>query len=185
MSTAWIQTYTGKRFSPLEPNHKDICVEDVAHSLAMKCRFSGHTKEFYSVAQHSVLVSLHCNPKDNLWGLLHDASEAYLVDMPTPLKILPEFEWFRKAEDRVQAAVCKAFNLPEEQPESTHYADKVLLYTEKRDLMGALDWNQPMPYPPLTDTIVALPPREAKALFLQRYYDIMGYYNRSVQVTEW
>ena len=73
------------------PNPDDIRIEDIAHALSNQCRFAGHAREFYSVAEHSVHVSQLCLPEHALWGLLHDASEAYLVDLPRPLKLLPEF----------------------------------------------------------------------------------------------
>jgi 5'-deoxynucleotidase YfbR-like HD superfamily hydrolase len=171
-----IATYTGRWFWPLDPQPEDIVIEDIAHALSNKCRFSGHTKKFFSVAQHSVIVSLICDPKDFLWGLLHDASEAYLVDMPKPLKILPEFEWFRKAEDKVQLAVCKRFNLSPEQPESTHVADKIALLTEKRDLMAEISygrkWEENYNLSPLEQKIIAMQPEEARDYFLKRYYEL-------------
>jgi len=82
----WIQTYTGKKFWAFDAAIADICIEDIAHALAMRCRFGCHCKEFYSVAQHSVIVSHHLPPELKLWGLLHDATEAYLPDVPRPQK---------------------------------------------------------------------------------------------------
>ena len=87
----FIGTFSGLRFWPLAPNLEKILVEDIAHALAHQCRFGGHASRFYSVAEHSVHVSQLCLPEHALWGLLHDASEAYLVDLPRPLKLLPEF----------------------------------------------------------------------------------------------
>lgn len=78
-------TYTGKFVDPLNLQPKDICLPDIAHALAMKCRFSGHTREFYSVAQHCCLAALHTKG-DRAIALLHDAAEAYLFDIPGPLK---------------------------------------------------------------------------------------------------
>jgi uncharacterized protein len=86
----WIQTYTGKQFWPLSPLPEDIVIEDIAHALSMQCRFGGHVRTFYSVAQHSVHVSLLVEPQYALWGLLHDAAEAYLVDLPRPIKKFSE-----------------------------------------------------------------------------------------------
>src|ERR1039457_118422 len=86
----FIGTFSGLRFWPLDPNPEKILIDDIAHALAHQCRFGGHASRFYSVAEHSVHVSRLCPPEDALWGLLHDASEAYLVDLPRPLKQLPE-----------------------------------------------------------------------------------------------
>src|SRR5438552_3035736 len=112
MKTDWIQTFTGKKFFPLEPNADDICIEDIAHSLSMQCRFNGHSKQFYSVAQHSVLIAswwFGDYPKLAKYALLHDASEAYLSDIPRPLKQLPEFEFYKKAEQLLQDLIYAKF----------------------------------------------------------------------------
>jgi hypothetical protein len=82
----WIQTYSGRQFWPLDPRVEDVHLEDIAHALSNVCRYTGHVREFYSVAEHSVHVSWSCEPEDALWGLLHDASEAYLADMARPVK---------------------------------------------------------------------------------------------------
>jgi len=114
---AWIQTYTGKKFYPIDPDPELICIEDIAHGLSMKCRFNGHCSRFYSVAQHSVLISqLFDSAQVKLEALLHDAAEAYLCDVPSPLKRLPEFEFYRAAEKRLQSAIMRRFGLPEFNP---------------------------------------------------------------------
>ena len=86
-----ILTYSGKVFDPVNPIAADIRIEDIAHALAHQCRFSGHTIEHYSVAEHSVRVSGLLEDRGypyrvQMWGLLHDASEAYLIDLPAPVK---------------------------------------------------------------------------------------------------
>jgi len=171
----WLQTFSGISFYPLDPQPEDINIADIAHGLAMTCRFAGQCQKFYSVAQHSVLVSQVCKPEDALWGLLHDASEAYLVDMPKPLKILPEFKWFVEVENRVQLAVSKHFGISEVQPESVHSADRALLMTEKRDLMLNVElrpWQIKFDEEPLLFVIEPLGPEEAKALFLSRFKEL-------------
>lgn len=75
-------TFTGRRIDTLAPDPCEIEIDDIAHSLAQQCRFLGHTDGFYSVAQHSVLVSGFVPDRDALWGLLHDAAEAYVCDLP-------------------------------------------------------------------------------------------------------
>jgi uncharacterized protein len=141
--TSWegvIQTFSGKIFKPFDPNPDGICIEDIAHSLSQQCRFTGHTSLFYSIAQHSVLVSLMCDPKDALWGLLHDASEAYLCDIAHPVKHSGAMQSYRRAEARVMLAVCDRFELGLDMPESVHEADYKMLITEARDLMPPADW---------------------------------------------
>jgi 5'-deoxynucleotidase YfbR-like HD superfamily hydrolase len=171
---AWIQTYSGRRFNPVNPIPEAIVIQDVAHALSMQCRFSGHVKRFYSVAQHCVLVSYLCDKQDALWGLLHDATEAYLVDVPRPLKHSGQLEGYIKIESLMQSAVCQRFGLEDKEPDSVKYADTLLLSTEARDLLPNLrsDWTQPTE--PLPLTIKPLGPGEAKHLYLKRFFQLMG-----------
>ena len=105
----WIQTYTGRQFWPLDPRADEIDIIDIAHALSMQCRYAGHCIKFYSVAEHSVLVSRSLPPELRLWGLLHDASEAYLVDVPRPIK--PYLRGYAEMEDRVMEEVAERYNL--------------------------------------------------------------------------
>lgn len=130
----WITTFTGKLFYPLDPRPEEIDINDIIHALSNQCRFAGHCTKFYSVAQHSVMVSLSCDPVDALWGLLHDASEAYLVDVPSPLKRMPEFAAYREAEKQLMGIICDVFGLSHDEPPSVKFADKRMLATEARDL---------------------------------------------------
>lgn len=110
-TTDWIQTYTGARFYPLEPDLDLIRIADIAHSLSMQCRYTGHTARFYSVAEHSLILAkeFHTGWHYRLVALLHDATEAYLSDIPRPLKYLPEFAFYRHAEDRLQEMIFDKF----------------------------------------------------------------------------
>lgn len=172
---AWIQTYSGRRFNPTNPYVDAIVIQDIAHPLSMQCRFSGHVKRFYSVAQHSVLVSYICDSQDALWGLLHDASEAYLVDVPRPVKRSGKFGAYIELENQMQKAICKRFSLSEEEPVSVKKADTILLATEARDLMSPLhpDWTQPCD--PLPFKIEPLSQQDAKNLFMKRFYELLGH----------
>jgi uncharacterized protein len=150
----WCQMFTGRQFWPLDPRAEDIDPVDIIISLSRQCRFTGHTKYFYSVAQHSVLVARQLPEHLKLWGLLHDASEAYLVDVPRPLKKLPGFEAYREAEARVMACVCERFGIAVEQPREVTLADHRMLATEARDLMPdkPTAWNwMPEPYEQVID----------------------------------
>ena len=171
---AWTQTYSGRRFNPVKPIPEAIVIQDVAHALSMQCRFGGHVKNFYSVAQHCVLVSHICDAQDALWGLLHDATEAYLVDVPRPLKRSGQLEGYMKIESVMQTAICQRFGLEDKEPASVKNADTLLLATEARDLLPSLrsDWTQPMD--PLPFTIKPLGPREAKHLYLKRFFQLVG-----------
>lgn len=171
----WIQTFTGEAFYPLDARREEIRLLDIAHALSMQCRFTGHVRWFYSVAEHSVRVSYLCDPKDALWGLLHDASEAYLCDLASPIKRLPELFAYREAEKRLQSTIARKFSLPSQEPESVSYADKTMLAMEARDLMGKLrcweKWDrflEGIPYV-LTRT---WEPREAQDRFMSRFSEI-------------
>lgn len=169
---AWIQTHSGRRFNPTNPYPDAIVIQDIAHALSMQCRFSGHCKKFYSVAQHSVLVSYICDSQDALWGLMHDASEAYLVDVPRPLKRSGKFDAYLEFEAKMQAAICKRFGLPMQEPASVKAADTKLLATEARDLMAPLhpDWMQAVD--PLPFRIEAWGHDMAKDMFMKRFFEL-------------
>jgi hypothetical protein len=173
-NSAWVQTYSGKRFNPTNPQMNAIVIQDIAHALSMQCRFSGHVKSFYSVAQHCVLVSHICNREDALHGLLHDASEAYLVDVPAPLKRSGKFDSYLEFEKNLQDLIYKRFGLDPVEPPSVKYADTKLLVTEARDLLAPLrpDWE--LPAKPLPFNITPLNPVEAKKLFLERFFELLG-----------
>ena len=169
---AWIQTYTGKKFYPQNPVFDSICIEDIAHSLSQQCRFTGHTVCHYSVAQHCVLVSYFCNPENALQGLLHDASEAYLVDVASPIKRLPEMAGYRALEKKVQNAIYRKFELPEEEFKDVKRADLIMLSIESQSFILPLhpDWKMRTVIPTLK--MEALPSLEAKELFLKRFNEL-------------
>jgi uncharacterized protein len=172
--SAWIQTHSGRRFNPTKPNPDAIVIQDIAHALSMQCRFSGHCREFYSVAQHSVLVSYICDSQDALWGLMHDATEAYLVDLPRPLKRSGKMQSYIDFEAVMTEAICRRFALPFKEPPSVKRADTVLLATEARDLMSPLhpDWIQPVE--PLPFKIEAWDHNKAKDMFMKRFFELTG-----------
>jgi uncharacterized protein len=137
---AWVQTYSGTKFYPLEPDPEDIHLIDIAHSLAHQCRFTGHCDRFYSVAEHSFYVSKHCSPENALWGLLHDATEAYLADIARPIKMLmPEY---KEIEKRLEGAIALKFNLPLEIPAEVKEIDLRILGDEQAKFM----LNSPEPW---------------------------------------
>jgi len=166
----WLNTFSGKKIYPLNPSPEDICIEDIAHSLSHQCRFTGHTKDFYSIAQHCVLVSYVCNHENALYGLLHDASEYILVDIPSPLKKSKEFNFYRDIERKVQAIIYNKFGLYDEEPVDVKKADALLLATEARDLLNSIHPDWTMKTEPLPFKIEALGPKEAEKLFLNRFF---------------
>ena len=109
----WMQTYLGIRFHPTDPVAEEVELIDVAHSLAQQCRFNGHTSQFWSVAQHSILCANLAAPEAKRFALFHDAAEAYVGDMIRPLKYNGENmgKQFRDIEAMVMHAVNQAFGL--------------------------------------------------------------------------
>ncbi len=172
-SSAWIQTFSGRQFFPLRPLLSSIHIEDIAHALSNICRFTGHCREFYSVAQHSVLCSRELPNPLRLWGLLHDASEAYLCDLAKPIKdLLPSY---RELESRLMKAIAERYGLGWPMPAMVHEVDMSMLLTERRDLLAESPaaWDIPgIPY----DDVFVLPwkPHEAKRIFLQTYKEVVG-----------
>ena len=170
----WMQTYTGRQFWPLDPRASEVDIRDIAHSLALQCRFAGHCSTFYSVAEHSYRVAQYLvgqgQPAGScLIGLLHDASEAYLVDVPRPIKAhLKEYVAF---EDAVMDAIFERFDLRWSVGEYkiVKHADNVLLATEARDLMA----TPPVPWEtmpdPLPGVIRPVGWREAEQDFLRMF----------------
>jgi hypothetical protein len=169
MSNGWIQTRSGRKIEPLNLKPEDVLIEDVAAHLSKICRFTGAVSDFYSVAQHSVLVSVYCEPEDALWGLLHDASEYVLQDVPRPLKHLVEFAFYREAEYRAMSAICKAFGISEIQPASVGVADVRMLATEARDLMSPLHPEWRTLKTPYVRRIASWSPDQAEISFLRRF----------------
>src|SRR5687768_8805887 len=108
--TGHILTYSGVLVNPLDPNPDTILIDDIIHSLCNQCRYNGHTSKFYSVGEHSVYVSWSVKPENALAGLLHDASEAYLCDIPRPLK--PFFTNYKEMEAKLEEVIFTKFGLP-------------------------------------------------------------------------
>ncbi len=164
---SWIQTYTGRKFYPLDPRAEDIDIQDIAHSLAMQCRFNGHCREFYSVAEHSVRVSRILPAELQLAGLLHDAAEAYVSDLPRPVKAqLPAFS---AAEDRLLEVIFRKFRVTWPVADEVWLADNTLLVTEGRDLMHAPPEPWGIDGTPLKERIVPVTAAEAERMFLDRF----------------
>ena len=172
--TTYVSTYLGNRFYPLEPRIDRVAIEDIAHGLAFQCRFNGQTCDFYSVAQHSLIVADLVPEPYRLAALLHDAAEAYLGDMVKLLKVLmPEFS---AVEDKVTALIAKAFGVDFRDYAPIKRADLIALATEKRDLMpySTEDWDYLHGIDALPQTIYPMSPLQAKSAFLDRYSGLTG-----------
>lgn len=165
----WMQTYTGKAFWPLDARPDEIDPHDIAHALSMLCRYGGHCEFFVSVAEHSCLISDAVSPENALWGLVHDASEAYMVDLPRPIKNSPGFEQYRVYENRLLAVIAEAFGLPTEMPAEVKDADNRILLDERDQLMKSppRDWG--LPGEPLGVHVTGWSPSRAKQEWLARF----------------
>jgi Predicted hydrolases of HD superfamily len=134
----YIETYTGKQMYFLEPTPDMICIEDIAHALSNICRFGGHTKEFYSVAEHSIAVARLS--KNELEGLLHDASEAYLIDIPKPIK--GYLKSYGELEKKLMSAIALKYGAGWPISADTKDADVIQLVVEAKSLLltGGKEW---------------------------------------------
>jgi hypothetical protein len=172
----YIQTYTGVQFHLEDPLFR---MTDIAHALSMQCRFAGHVKRFYSVAEHSVIVSLlmqELSLGDPMEGLLHDAAEAYLVDMPRPWKnMLPDYS---RLEAALEAKFRAQFHLPAEKSHGCKTADHLALFIEGYYLVADQGrcYGDPFSVRPIAMDLVKagwrvvnLLPADAEEKFMQRY----------------
>jgi hypothetical protein len=169
-----VNTRSGKQVSLLNPQADTICIEDIAHSLSMQCRFNGHTRQFYSVAQHCVLLS-DLVPQDCAGlALMHDAGEAYTGDITTPVHQC--LEAAKLLEGGVFAVICRRF--PALQKDCylwrvVHRMDKQLCLEEARHLLPQVDtseWYTDLPRIELPECYFSSwSPAEACSRFMSRY----------------
>lgn len=187
----WMQTFSGKAYIIDDPTPDQICLEDIGQALSQQCRFAGHSSVFYSVAEHSVHV---CNRVKQILeigesilssvssrdteeeahngiiraALLHDASEAYLLDIPRPLKIQPEMAFYREQHAKTMKAIQDKYGIPEGKPTIIKQADNELLATEKEQVMAPppRDWVS-LP-PSLNITLSCWDPGRAYTVFMEQ-----------------
>lgn len=170
MSEVWLQTYSGRVVDLLNPQEEDILIVDIAHSLANICRFFGHSV-FYSVANHSILCSRIVSNHNAIYGLLHDGSECYLGDVQSNLKKYLNGK-YAELEKIWMDTILRKFKLTMEIPEEVRVADKILLMTERRDLMIEQTYNWGMHEKPLDTIIAPLSPQDSFIKFLDRFYEL-------------
>lgn len=149
-----IRTYTGIMFDVFNPVPENICIEDIAHSLSNQCRFAGHVTKYYSVAEHSIKCAEMVGRELALQALLHDASEAYLVDIPSPLKIaLPEYI---EMEAKLMQVISEKYGFGWPLHHQVKRADRSMLEIEHNNLVLESNW-------------VTMPPEYARAKFLELF----------------
>lgn len=158
-----IRTYTGRFVNVFQPTPQMICIEDIAHSLSNQCRFGGHLAQFYSVAQHSINCAGLVSSAHAKAALLHDASEAYLMDIPSPIKAkMPEY---KKIEQDLMMVIAQALGFTYPLSDEVHRIDKTMLELEWEALvMGSS--------PPAHGCFTSYTPGDVKRLFLQTFYTV-------------
>jgi 5'-nucleotidase len=174
----YLQTVSGRWVNPFDPDPEQLDAGDIARALANQCRFGGHSRAFYSVAQHSVIVSRLVEERggdteDAFAALMHDATEAYLGDMPHPIKHRsPLGAAFKAAEDDLEEAIRARFRIKPDVPEIKR-ADRALLATERR-IFSAESWHWPEleGVEPLDIEITPWSPDEAAAAFAARFAEL-------------
>ena len=176
----YLQTVSGRFVNPFDPDPEQLDPGDIARALANVCRFGGHCRPFYSVAQHSVIVSELVEARggdveDVFAALMHDASEAYLGDMPHPIKHRsPLGAAFREAEAGLEAVLRERFSIKADVPEVKR-VDRALLATERRVLSGeSWDWPELEGVEALDVELVAWPPDEAERAFTARFKELQA-----------
>ena len=198
---SWIITRSGRKFDLLDPKPQDVVLSDIAHALAHQCRFAGHTRTFYSVAYHSYLTSYAVGKMPGLvvdsgrWmiegstgevrrmleleALLHDAHEAYCGDIPSPLRVAladrtSELESIIK---RIDEVIRLKFHLPNIPSPRVAEADRVMLATERRDVLAAahnVEWPSLRGVRPLDRPIKPMTSERSEVLFYRRYFELTG-----------
>ncbi len=175
----WMQLYSGKQFWPFDPRVGDFDIRDIAHGLSNLCRYAGHTRFFYSVAEHSWLLSFAVHPSLAMEALLHDGSEAYVADIPKPIK--RELKDYCFVENTIQSVLAEQFGLQYPFSDAIHTADRAILANEAHDCLSKceVNWTEGMSRLSIygTDTpfhIAGILPYTMEQLYLNRYYELGG-----------
>ena len=158
----FMQTFSGATIHPSDPHPDSIHIEDIANALARQCRYAGHCLKFYSVAEHCCHVSDRATTVYKLSALMHDASEAYLVDIPRPVK--PLLQNYYAVEDKLMRIIAKKYNFDWPVPDEVKYLDTAILTDEREQNMAKMEvdgkaWGSP--YPALGVTLQYWEPEKA------------------------
>ena len=189
----WIETFTGRMVTPMVPDPATLSIIDIAYALANKCRYSGHTAMFYSVAEHSVIMTqfaLNRGDREGArWALLHDAVEAYIPDVPRPLK--PFLVGWAEIEETMERAVIAHFGFGEtifrltpETMAQVKNLDTRILLREAEVLLPSRGLNWKIPGDPLPVSIHGWTPAQARAEFLSIFTELFPHYEEPVIGTE-
>lgn len=169
----WIETYSGHQFHFLDPRAESVDIVDIAHALAFTCRYTGHCRSFYSVAEHSVYVSYLAD--DPLGGLMHDASEAYITDIASPIK--QYLVGYAEMESNIMSVLAKKYGFNWPLSPDIKDADATQLKTEAKHLLrsGGKPWASS--YPTKREhgiTPACWSPERAEREFLIRFEEVQN-----------
>jgi hypothetical protein len=165
----WMQTFSGRQFWPLDPRPEDVDIADIAHALSMDCRYGGHGRRFYSVAEHCVLMARAVSPKNRLLALMHDSPEGYLRDLIRPVK--RSMPIYQATEAAIWLAICARYGMPTDLPAEVHLADTRILVDEREQNMAPppAPWDATEQVERLGVTLQFWTPAFAEIQFLQMF----------------
>lgn len=166
----WIQTYTGIAFWPMDPRPEEIDIRDIAHSLAHQCRYGGHSRGFYSVAEHCVLLSRVVPAELAFAALMHDAAEAYLVDVPRPIK--NHLAGYREIEAGLERVILPRFGLEFPNPPLVMEMDTRILTDEREQVMATPPGEWSTKGEPVGVTCMMWAPYDAEMAFMARFAEL-------------
>lgn len=163
----WIETKNHHKFNVFDIDPDAIDIEDIAHALSMSCRFNGHLEKFLSVAEHSVVIASMATPENALAGLLHDAAEAYITDVPKPIKV--KLDNINELDESLTKAIFKKFGVEYPIPDEIKWLDKQVCFSEALDSnMRVAMWNDYDKYI-LSHIPFHWSPAKAKSIFLRMF----------------
>ena len=166
----WLQTYSGKAFYIMDPKPEDICIIDIASALSKQCRYAGHCINFYSVAEHCVHVADKVDDKFKLTALMHDASEAYLVDLPRPIK--KQIPQYKVLEAQLEQVIANKYKLIYPFPKEVMSIDNRILMDERIQNMGEppMAWDKYEENDPIGVKLGYWEPSVATRAFINSFY---------------
>lgn len=170
--SSFMTTYTGRKFYLFAPRVEDVDIQDIAHALGMLCRFTGHCRRFYSVAQHCWHASHLLRPELALEALLHDAAEAYINDLSRPLKHHPNIQGYVDTEHAIEKVIAERFRIVYPMSPEVKDVDNRMVCTEARQLMAEHAWTEGHP----RFELGVLPwwgPEEATLQYLDRFHALI------------
>ena len=173
-----IRTYSGKLVDPFNLFESDVLIEDIAHSLSQLCRFTGHTRRFYSVGEHCLLVAgllKEYTPRIILAGLVHDAGEAYFGDMAGPMKRRLDMGEYNTAEHKAAAMITRKYcgDLTQRERDLVKKADADAYHIERVQLIRP-GFMEPYEVSDFSVTLGITPIGQIESLYLQLFWNIFN-----------